>query len=302
MKEQKLLKINFSHFPEDERSAQIPGKLFLIDNFSDPLRKSDHDDIMSFPVQVMMAIVVLCRAGKMNIKLNMHDYEVTSGSMCTIMPGSLFQLISVTDNVECAFIAINPDLIDFTKDIKMGIEYARIQRQDPVINLDYLEMEEFTSIYKALKRKLYQKDFQFREYVACNYLNIMRCNAFQHYVDSDRLTPKQETSSRKEELFMKFISEVQKHYRKERNVSFYASKLCVTPKYLSSIIRDASGKYATEWITEYVILEAKAMLRFENHSVKDVCNTLNFPNQSFFAKYFKQHTGFTPKEYKNAKP
>ena len=79
---------------------------------------------------------------------------------------------------------------------------------------------------------------------------------------------------------------------------FVADKLCVSPKYLSSIVHQVSGKYATDWINQYVILEAKSMLRMESVAIKDVSNRLNFANQSFFAKFFKQHTGYTPKEYK----
>ena len=107
-------------------------------------------------------------------------------------------------------------------------------------------------------------------------------------------------SKRKEEIFKQFIAAVQDNYTKERNVIFYADKLCVSPKYLSAVVHEVSGKHATNWINEYVILECKAMLKVEGDSVKNVCNRLNFPNQSFFAKYFKQHTGMTPREYKNS--
>ncbi|MBQ2297918.1 MAG: AraC family transcriptional regulator, partial [Bacteroidaceae bacterium] len=83
-----------------------------------------------------------------------------------------------------------------------------------------------------------------------------------------------------------------------RSITFYADKLCISPKYLSSVVHSVSGKYATDWINQCVILEAKNMLKKEGASIKDVSNYLNFANQSFFAKYFKQHTGYTPKEYK----
>ena len=87
---------------------------------------------------------------------------------------------------------------------------------------------------------------------------------------------------------------------RERNVKYYADILCISPKYLSTVIHRVSGKYATEWIDNYVILESKALLRGCGMSVKEVCHKLNFPNQSFFAKYFKHHTGLTPREYKNS--
>jgi YesN/AraC family two-component response regulator len=103
---------------------------------------------------------------------------------------------------------------------------------------------------------------------------------------------------RKDELFMQFVESVKEHYIKHRNIVFYADLLCVSPKYLSSVVHLVSGKYATDWINQYVVLEAKTLLRSDGVSIKDVSNRLHFANQSFFAKYFKQHTGYTPKEYK----
>ncbi len=293
--------MNFSHFPEDENSAQIPGKLFLIDNFNGPLSYTEREEIMTVPVQVTMAIIIFCRHGYINMKMNLQDYTVNQGDCCAILPGSLFQIISVSDDVECGLMAVNPDFIDFSMDVKMGLEFARISKNNPIRHLDYSSMQEAMSIYQSVKHKLFQKDYQYKEEVARNYLNILRCNAFQSFAADYKVENIPVASNRKEELFSLFIAKVQDFYKEERNVTFYADKLCVTPKYLSSVIHEVSGKYATDWITDYVILEAKGLLRVENRSVKDVCNTLNFPNQSFFAKYFKQHTGYTPKEYKSLK-
>ena len=155
------------------------------------------------------------------------------------------------------------------------------------------------SAYKSIKKTLFRTNFPFREEVAKAYVEIIRWNIMASIMEIKEMTPEPKTSSRKEELFMRFLAAVQQYYTKERNVTFYADKLCISPKYLSSVVHEVSGKYATQWITDYVILECKAMLKTEGDSVKNVCNRLNFPNQSFFAKYFKQHTGMTPREYKS---
>ena len=85
-----------------------------------------------------------------------------------------------------------------------------------------------------------------------------------------------------------------------RNVGFYADKLSLTPKYLSRIIKEASGRSAPEWIDEYVILESKNLLKYSELPIKEIVSRLNFPSQSVFYKYFKAHTGQTPTEYKNS--
>ena len=88
------------------------------------------------------------------------------------------------------------------------------------------------------------------------------------------------------------------NYKQERSVAFYADKLCVTAKYLSLISKEVSGQPAGNWIDEYVILEAKTLLKSSQMSIQEIADSLNFANQSFFGKYFKHHTGISPKEYR----
>lgn len=101
-----------------------------------------------------------------------------------------------------------------------------------------------------------------------------------------------------EVLFDEFMSLLQQYNKKERNVSFYARQLNITPKYLSSVVKEVSGKTAARWIDESVILEAKALLKYSGMSIQEIAYHLNFSTQSFFGKYFKQHTGTSPSRYK----
>ena len=109
-----------------------------------------------------------------------------------------------------------------------------------------------------------------------------------------------QTTSRSRMIFDQFIKLVSEYHTKYRNVGFYANKLCLTPKYLSKLIKTASGRSAPEWIDAYVILEAKNLLKYSNDTIKQIVFKLNFPNQSVFYKFFKARTGMTPSEYRNS--
>ncbi|MDO5762167.1 MAG: helix-turn-helix domain-containing protein, partial [Bacteroidales bacterium] len=196
------------------------------------------------------------------------------------------------------FIAINPDFLKYAGNVKDIIEHVNHLKENPVHTLSEDDINENIMIYREIKKKLSLTDYPFKEVVAKSYIQIMLCNYFHRYANSNERTSEKQPHSRREELFVKFIKMVKEHYLTDRAITFYADKLCVSPKYLSSIVHQVSGKYATEWINQYVILEAKSMLRMEAVAIKDVSNHLNFANQSFFAKFFKQHTGYTPKEYK----
>ena len=102
--------------------------------------------------------------------------------------------------------------------------------------------------------------------------------------------------SRKQEVMAKFILAVSENFRTERQVSFYAEKICITPKHLSAVVKDLTGKTASDWIERYVILEAKMLLRTTDLTIQEISNKLNFTNQSFFGKYFKHQTGYSPSE------
>ena len=107
-------------------------------------------------------------------------------------------------------------------------------------------------------------------------------------------------SSRSRVIYEKFLKLVTEYHTQYRNVGFYADKLSLTPKYLSKLVKNESGRSAPEWIDAYVILEAKNLLKHSNIAIKEIVYKLNFPNQSVFYKFFKMRTGMTPSEYRNS--
>ena len=107
--------------------------------------------------------------------------------------------------------------------------------------------------------------------------------------------------TRQEDIFQRFISLVNACSKKERNVNFYADKLCLTPRYLNTVVRQASQQTVMDWINQSIILEAKILLKHGNRLVYQISDELNFPNPSFFCKFFKRMTGMTPHEYQNSK-
>ena len=126
------------------------------------------------------------------------------------------------------------------------------------------------------------------------------CRIIGRHIES-QLAPETSARSRNDEYFNQFMSELTKHYMQERSVGFYAGQLHLTPKYLTTIIRKTSGRTAAEWIDDYVVLEAKNLLKYSTMSIQEIAYCLNFPNQSFFGKYFRSHTGMTPSAYRMSK-
>lgn len=107
-------------------------------------------------------------------------------------------------------------------------------------------------------------------------------------------------SSRADIVFRKFLRLLAEYHTRERSVGFYAGKLLLSPKYLSKLVKAASGRSAPEWIDAYVILTAKDYLKHSDLSIKQIVYQLHFTDQPAFTKYFKSHTGMTPAQFRRS--
>lgn len=105
-----------------------------------------------------------------------------------------------------------------------------------------------------------------------------------------------------ERLFQKFVMLLSSMDYTERQVAFYANKLCITPKYLSTLCQQISGKSASKWINNFMIERIRRQLCYSEKSIKEIADDLDFPNVSFFGRYVKKHLGYSPISYRNMKP
>ena len=126
-----------------------------------------------------------------------------------------------------------------------------------------------------------------------SYDKMQRFAARQHRVP--------ETTTRQSELFHRFVALVHEHCAQEREVSFYADKLCISTRYLSTIVRSVAHSSAKEFIDRSVMLEIKMMLQSTDLSVQEIAYRLRFPDQSYLGRFFKKHAGESPTEYRNNK-
>ena len=157
------------------------------------------------------------------------------------------------------------------------------------------DVDEIRQLFQLIKTMLRSDKERYRHEI----IRTLFTTAFYIITEiNQREQPGGIKQGRCEVLFDEFMSLLQQYNKRERNVSFYAKQLNITPKYLSSVVKEVSGKTAARWIDESVILEAKALLKYSGMSIQEIAYHLNFSTQSFFGKYFKQHTGTSPSRYK----
>ena len=130
-------------------------------------------------------------------------------------------------------------------------------------------------------------------------------SSFLWYIDhlwGNHEATERQSFSREQRLFHDFIQLVNQHAPQQHNIDFYAEHLFLSPRYMSTIVKKVSGRAAKEWIDEAIVARIKVELRHTDKQVTQICDEMNFPNASFFSKYFKRLTGMTPMEYKMSKP
>lgn len=251
----------------------------------------------SFPTRLNAACLAVCNKGWGRMKINLQEYEMREGMLCIILPDQIVQRGESSPDFAGSFIAVSKDFMDVVIPTMQQLSpLFFLIKERPCVEITPEELQSFQEYHSFLWSKVKLKDNPYRKEITQGLLLALFYeiyNIYQGHVTQERL-PK----SRKEDLFERFIRAISECYKEERSVSFYADKMLLTAKHLSAVVKEVSGKTAGEWIDSLVILEAKALLKSSELSIQEVADELHFANQSFFGKYFKHHTGMSPKEYR----
>ena len=274
-------------------------------------RATGHDgaELLRYPIRIGAHLICLCRTSGGEVKANLKRFDMQRNTLVAIPPD---YVISIDDHDSNPDVETDIMVFAFTSeflekvnlDIKQVVPLVGMLKETSVVSLTDNEMtvleralEAVRSVIVNLRHSGFYHEIVRRIIESAIYMII-------DVVSRGAMRSRQsdaEPKSRSEEYFRSFIRCLYENYKNERSVTFYASQLRITPKYLTTVIKQVSGRTAAEWIDEYVILEAKNLLRYSSMSVQEVAYALNFANQSFFGKYFKQHTSMSPSQYKMQK-
>lgn len=259
-------------------------------------------DILSEkPTRLDMLVFALCVKGTSEFQINLKSYTIESGDMVILFPGQIvYNKRSSIEN--CLLISVSRTLMDSlvprNKSLMDVIFYIL---NNPVIKTDEhgeKTIKEYIDFIISRINSFKGRKQMFGNEVIKNIAMAMLYEVLD--MVSKEVMVENKSLTRKDEIFRHFLKLLTEYYNKDRSVAFYADKICVNPKHLSNVIKELTGKTAGEWIDEHVIMEAKVLLKSSNMTVQEVSQILNFPNQSFFGKYFKKHTGMRPGEYRNS--
>lgn len=262
---------------------------------------SSHLAAFHRPIHIDAFVIGVVTRGSITFSHNMQECSLSRGMMFVMGPHSLVQIIS-EESFNAHVVIVSSGLFR-----RLNVDTKRLMPaflrlgSAPWLELDPEQSETLCNSISMIERELREPENDFSRDILCSLICVLlyKVGAIANARIGVLPDARPGVHNRAREYFRRFIGLLGEYFRSERSVGFYAQQLCVTPKYLTTLIRRISGKSVSEWIDIYVIMEAKMQLRYSDRSVQEIAYLLNFPNQSFFGSYFRRLTGQSPSQFRN---
>jgi len=264
--------------------------------------------ILDYPCRFDGYVAVFCVKGSFRCEIDLNQFEVTEGSLTIWSPANIVRMLNSGNNDEelrYVIVAASPSMVeDINFNLSKTINEVTAVMDNPCVKINQEEIL-ILKDYFYLAKNLLNSDFpniknSLRYLISSIFCLLGGIWTEKQAKQSKNNFASSEYATRADRILDDFLKLVAEYHCTERDVIFYAEKLCLTPKYLSKLVKKQSGRSAPEWIDAYVILEAKNMLKYSDLNIKEIVYKLNFRSQPIFYRYFKAHTGMTPSEYRNS--
>ena len=254
--------------------------------------------ILNDPIRIDALVMILCTQGSFQFNCNFKEHHAEEGSLVLIPPKYLISGSTPSIN-EGYILILAPDYLsecnfNMARLTSLMMQIAE-QRCVKTSNEEQFRLTQAISMLDSLITE--QRDSSFRDDIiraAVETIMYLCCESFDQHVPKISATK----LTRQESYFRQFIQLLNEHYTERLGVGFYAEQLCISPRYLTTIVRRLSGMTVTDWQEKYLIMEAKYLLKYSEMTIQEIAYRLSFPDQSFFGKYFRQHVGMSPSTYR----
>lgn len=253
-----------------------------------------------FPCRIDVFIIGIGIAGETRISINLNEYTLRRNTLFLVGPQGIIQT-EANGTLDGDVIVVSTQFLQ-----RMNIDSKQLMPlmlqlgAHPCLEISDEEARELRNFIALMENETKGSAGPFSEQIVGQLFvaTLYKIgNTLQRYLATHPEADAR-THNRADIYFRRFLQTLSEHYKEERSVGFYARQLCITPKYLTTLVKRISQRSVSEWIEIYVILEAKMLLKYSGLSVQEIAYTLNFPNQSFFGSYFKRNTGMSPSQYK----
>lgn len=251
--------------------------------------------LLSQPFMMDEVRILVLQKGHVNVRVNMLDHRLEAGTLIFVGRYVVTEIMDIADDIQGFVLSMSDELLRLAVGNGMPRAFAG-HLQYFMLPLTPPEIEYIDSLHLILYNSL-------RQEASSSQVVIQLIGALMAHVSYlwERSEHRQESAkSREQQLFSGFIRLVSQYAAGHRGLDFYASRLCITPRYMSTIVKNVSGKSAKHWIDEAIVNAVKVQLRYTDKQIAEIAYDMDFPNPSFFCKYFRRLTGMTPMCYRSA--
>lgn len=301
----RIPELQFSIFPKLGKCYQIEGEFFILDSAD---QDEDLDELInteavrsliepSHPLILDLTICTICRKGSLTFLLNAEEHTLHANELVFGKQGDIFQFLALSPDIEVVVIGIKSEKMRFATPVeKVQLVYNYLST-NKIVRLQEKYVRQSNAVLDIIKQHILIDRSRESMEAIWHYLMAMLCGLVIYIKSLPASESRHEFKSRGERIYFDFLNLLHEHHREQRDLKFYADKLCITPKHLSQVVLNVSGKRPGKIISEYILLEAKALLSSKQYSVQEVSYMLNFANQSFFGTWFRRQTGLSPRRY-----
>lgn len=233
--------------------------------------------------------------GSMKTQIHFTEYEVKEGDIAVVPPQVMIETKALSEEAEIVTIGLSFDFLSTFPILREFVMNDQIRWQ-PIIRLNQEDLRLLKELLRLIENVYSKKQSSHKtEMLKHLVMGLIQLIMEQYQEES---TPKSQTKNRTHEIIDHFYSLVSTYAHKQRNVQFYADQLHVSTQYLSSFLKQHTGKSTLQWMDHVLVLHAKTLLKSSSLSIKEISNTLEFTDTSVFCRYFKRHTGKSPKVYR----
>lgn len=249
-----------------------------------------------YPQRMNGCLFILCVRGECSLTIHLSEHKIQKNDIVTILPETFVHVHRQSPDCRLYMAGFNKELLNGTNFFSSTMNYISALIETPVIPLTPEVTELFKDYFMLLIKMGRIDEKPNKDLVSAMLLTIL------HGVGSIHQNTNviKRTFNRGEEIVKRLVQYIIKHYTKERSVAFYADLLHISPQHLSTTVNKVTGNTVTDIIAKLVITDAEAKLKSTDLTIQEIAYSLNFPDISFFGKYFKRYTGMSPKQYRES--
>lgn len=255
------------------------------------------NEYATFPCKIMCGVYALMVSGSAKATVDITTYSVHAGQAVALKPGSFFLVHEFSEDALVYYIIFSSKFLE-KNTYSSRLPMAQLLVKTPIIDLKPDQADVFKGMADLMIQASNTRPSLLNSSSMVHVFNMLH-SAYVEYVHKFEAEPER-AADRKAEIYYEYADLVMKHYHEWHHVSQYADAMRLTLPHICSTIKSYSGKTAGDMITDAILTDAKAQLKISSLQIKEIAFALGFENVAFFNRFFKSHTGVTPKVYRNS--